>query len=148
MRSILYITANKVFDNSGDSVENFKIFKPLYDLHLDNKISLSLISQDKFLNQNEYHINYSFNVFPKLYKHVLARLFGYSSFLYTYLKDIDRVIKDKQIDTIVLSNSRLGFLIPFIKNNHNSIKIITQFHNAEYFNGDNVMLKYTFFQIV
>ena len=144
MRSVLYITANKILDNSGDGVENFKIFKSLYDLHLKNKISLSLISQDKFSNQNEYHINYSFNVLPKLYKHVLARLFGYPSYIYMYYKHINRIIKDEQIDTIILSNSRLGFLIPFIKNNHNSIKIITQFHNAEYFNVNNVILKYIY----
>ena len=92
---------------------------------------------DHILNivSNDFNTVCEGNVLQKTrWKDLLSRVLLHSSYVYIDLVfgKLKKVIHMANPDTIVLGNSRLGCLIPYLKKQHPNCCIITHYDNVEY----------------
>lgn len=80
---------------------------------------------------NDYY-EYSFPLYPNGKIKLFSQLNGYTmGMTKTHLKNIIKIIKDNNIDTVILNSSRIGVVAKKVKKKFDHVKVLTIFHNVE-----------------
>ena len=68
------------------------------------------------------------------FTNVVSEYYDLTTFLDTidYLSFVDYIIDSRKVDTIYVSNSKIGYyMLPFIKNKYNNIKVVDYIHSID-----------------
>lgn len=130
MKNILYISSTNPEYSNGGAIGTKKIIGILEELERNEKIKWYGIINKEIKNQNKG--KYLLEIERNKKKALLSRILGYSEQLELASKKILKAIKEKNINIVILQNSRLGSISEKIKKNFPKIKIIQNFDNFEY----------------
>lgn len=138
-KKILYITINKIFENTGGGLGARRIYNSLKSISEREKIDFRVISLDNNLQES---VNFKINKRRK--DDIVSRLCLHSNYMYTQFKQNELInnIKSYNPDIVFISSSRLGFVAKKLK--ENDIKnIVGFFDNIEYDYVDAYALKFS-----
>lgn len=68
------------------------------------------------------------------FTNIVSEFYDLTTFLDTsdYLNFVDYIIDSRKVDTIYVSNSKIGYyMLPFIKNKYNNIKVVDYIHSID-----------------
>lgn len=130
MKRILYISSCDPEYLNGGAIGTKKIIETLNKMQEKNKIKWYGIVNKENKSKNS----------EKFYKEIkrskkrayLSRIFGYAEQMELNIQLILTTIKNKNIDLVILQNSRLGNISEKIKVQFPKVKIIQNFDNFEY----------------
>lgn len=130
MKKILYVTSCDPEYLNGGSIGTKKIVETLEALEKNKKIEwYGVVNKEKILkNEKKYYLE----IPRKKTKAYLSRILGYAEQMELNIHKIIKIIKEKNIDLVILQNSRMGNIAEKIKRNFPKIKIIQNFDNFEY----------------
>lgn len=130
MKNILYISSTDPEYSNGGAIGTKKILGTLEELEKKKKIKwYGVVSKEK---ENKNKGKYYLEIKRSKIRAYLSRMLGYSEQLELASKNILEIIKEKNINIIILQNSRLGNISEKIKKKFPEIKIIQNFDNFEY----------------
>ncbi|WP_270428179.1 glycosyltransferase [Fusobacterium mortiferum] len=130
MKNILYISSTDPEYSNGGAIGTKKVLGALENLEKKKKIKwYGIVSKEK---ENKNKGKYYLEIERNKKKAYLSRIFGYSEQLELLNKKVLKTIKKKNIDVVILQNSRLGNISEKIKKKFPKIKIIQNFDNFEY----------------
>ena len=130
MKKILYITSCDPEYLNGGSIGTRKIIETLEKLKEQNKIEwFGIVNKEKSMqNLGKYYLE----IPRERSKAYLSRILGYADQMELNINTIIEIIQNKEIDLVILQNSRLGNLAEKVKKKFPKIKIIQNFDNFEY----------------
>lgn len=130
MKKILYITSCDPEYLNGGSIGTRKIVETLEKLKEQNKIEwFGIVNKEKNMqNLGKYYLE----IPRKRSKAYLSRILGYADQMELNINTIIEIIQSKEIDLVILQNSRLGNIAEKIKKKFSKVKIIQNFDNFEY----------------
>lgn len=130
MKKILYISSNDPEYFNGGAIGTKKIIEALKELENEGKIEwYAVVSKEK---QNNNSKKYYLEIQRNKIKAYLSRMLGYAEQMELNIKSIINTIKQKEIEIVILQNSRLGNISEKIKKCFPKVKIIQNFDNFEY----------------
>lgn len=137
-KKILYITINKIFENSGGGIGAKRIYTALRTISEEGTINFKVISLDNDLNESM-----KFKVNKSKKDDIVSRICLHSNYMYTQFNksELIKEIKKYNPDIVFISSSRLGFVTKILKKN-NIDNIVGFFDNIEYDYVDSYALKY------
>lgn len=138
-KKVLYITMNKIFENSGGGLGARRIYNSLKSLKSEKNIDFKVISLDNDITESaEFKISKNKN------DDIISRLCLHSNYMYTQFKN-EQLISEIKVfnpDIVFISSSRLGFVAKKLKKI--GIKnIVGFFDNIEYDYVDGYALKFS-----
>lgn len=130
MKKILYITSCDPEYLNGGSIGTRKIVETLEKLKEQDKIEwFGIVNKEKNMqNLGKYYLE----IPRKRSKAYLSRILGYADQMELNINTIIEIIQSKEIDLVILQNSRLGNIAEKIKKKFSKVKIIQNFDNFEY----------------
>lgn len=130
MKNILYISSCDPEYSNGGAIGTRKIIETLNKMQEENKIKwYGVVNKEK---ENKNAGKYYKEIMRNKKKAYLSRVFGYAEQMELNIKLVLKIIKEKNINLVILQNSRLGNISEVIKNKFPEIKIIQNFDNFEY----------------
>lgn len=138
-KKVLYITINKIHENSGGGIGARRIYNSLKGLLKEEQIDFKVISLDNNLPESS-----DFRITKDKRQDILSRLCIHSNYMYIHFKNrllIDEIKKYKP-DIVFISSSRLGFVAKTLKENKIN-NIVGFFDNIEFDYVDAYALKFS-----
>ncbi len=128
-KNILYISASDPEYYNGGAIGTKKITKTLKGLEKNNGYQVYMVlSSENYKSNTENTLNFQ----RKKWKAIICRILGFGDQLELYIKDTLKLIKEKNIETVIIQSSRLGNFTKKIKMKFPNINIIQNFDNFEY----------------